>query len=338
MVSLNGCMGKERGGAFTAAGMEAIEKLDYTGALEEFQQALQSGEDFVLAYRGQGMAYMGLARYEEAVGAFAEALSYTDTKMPETIRDIQLYMASAQYRMKDYESTISTCTDILQDEDRPSADALYLRGASHLSQGSEAQAREDFDKAVALTPEDYTLYLNIYESYEAQNLSAVGDEYLQTALRIVPKKAEDYYCIGRIYFYLQQYEQAQTALLTPVEQRYLPALYLMGRIYLAQEDYGHARSMYETAQEENGETTQSLNGLALCCLEEGSYDQALEYIQRGLALEGESGKQELYFNEIAAYERKLDFATAREKAIEYVQRYPTDEAGQKELKFLATRQ
>ena len=54
-------------------------------------------------------------------------------------------------------------------------------------------------------------------------------------------------------------------------------------------------------------------------------------------MEGETGKQELYFNEIVAYERKLDFAAAREKAQAYVQKYPTDEAGPKEMKFLSTR-
>ena len=228
-------------------------------------------------------------------------------------------------------------SEMLSDETAESADALYLRGASNLCLGNQDKARVDFDQAVKLTPEDYTLYLNIYESYESQNLSAVGDEYLQTALNIVPQKAEDYYCIGQIYYYLQQYDEAQNALRSPVEEKYLPALYLMGRIYLAQEDYAHARSMYETVQQEKGESAETYNGLALCCLASGEYDQALEYISQGLSMEGETGKQELYFNEIVAYERKLDFAAAREKAQAYVQKYPTDEAGQKEMKFLSTR-
>ncbi|MDO5345060.1 MAG: tetratricopeptide repeat protein [Lachnospiraceae bacterium] len=334
---MSGCLGKESGGELTKQGMAAIESLDYAAALNDFEQALQSGEDFVLAYRGQGLAYMGLARYQEAVDAFEEALSYTDQKMPETVQDLLLYKASAQFRMKDYEGTIESCDAILEDDEVQSADALYLRGASSLCQGEQDMARTDFDRAVALTPEDYTLYLNIYESYESQNLSAVGDEYLQTALNIVPKNAENYYCIGQIYFYLQQYDLAQNALISPVEEKYLPALYLMGRIYLAQEDYAHAGSMYETVRQEDGDSTETYNGLALCCLASGEYDQALEYIGLGLALEGEAGKQELYFNEIVAYERKLDFAMAKEKAQAYVQKYPTDETGQKELEFLSTR-
>ena len=271
-VCLTGCTERSAEGSLTAQGMDAIQALDYQAALEYFQQAVNNGEDDVPALRGAGMAYMGMAKYEEAVQVFDQALDYTDEKM-----------------------------------------------------------------AAKLTPEDYTLYLNIYECYEAQNLSALGDEYLQTALNITPKGAEDYYCIGQIYYYLEQYDQAQNALISPVNEKYLPALGLMGRIYLAQNDYAHAKGMYQLIQQESGESAQTYNGLALCALASGEYDAALEYIQQGLNMEGDAGKQELFFNEIVAYERKLDFVTARVKAEAYTSLYPTDEAGQKELEFLSTR-
>ena len=337
MMSITGCAGKPEGGTMTRQGMDAIEALDYSGALADFQKAVTDGEDAVPALRGMGLAYMGLADYEEAVKAFGEALDYTDDKMPETVQDIQLYKASAQYRMKDYEATAQTCDELLQDEAEQTADAFFLRGGSYLGMGYQDRAREDFEHAIALSPKDYTLYLNIYVCYESQNLSAVGDEYLQTALNIPPKDAEDYYCIGQIYYYLEQYDQAQNALLAPAEEKYLPALHLMGRIYLAREDYASAREMYETIRQESGESAQLYNGLALCCLAAGEYDQALTYIEQGLNLGEESGKQELLFNEIVAYEKKLDFTTARVKAENYAALYPTDEAGQKEYTFLKTR-
>lgn len=336
VLGTTGCVGKPQGGALTKQGMEAIENLDYAGALENFEQAVTNGEDAVPALRGVGLAYMGMARYEEAVEAFDQALEYTDEKMPETIQDILLYKASAQYRMKDYEATIETCEELLKEEN-PQADAYFFRGAGCLCMGYQDRAAEDFDQAVKLAPQDYTLYLNIYECYEGQNLSAVGDEYLQTALNIPPRDAEDYYCIGQIYYYLEQYDQARNALLAPVEEKYLPALQLMGRIYLAEEDYAHAKAMYETIQQEAGESGELYNGLALCSLAAGEYDQALAYIEQGLSLGQEAGKQELLFNEIVAYENKLDFTTARVKAENYVSLYPTDEAGQREYTFLKTR-
>lgn len=335
-AGLSGCGARPSGGALTKQGMAAVEALDYAGALELFEQAISAGEDALPLYRGAGMAYMGLAQYEQAVKAFDEALNRADGKMPETVKDLLMYKASAQFRLKDYEGTASSC-DQLTESGEETADAFYLRGASYLCLGYQDRAREDFDRAVALTPDDYPLYLNIYESYETQNLSGIGDEYLQTALNIAPEDAEDYYCIGQIYYYLEQYDRAQNALITPMGEEYLPAMNLMGRVYLAQEDYGHALNIYETIREKFGESGESCNGLALCSLAAGEYGQALQYIQEGLALDDEDARQELLFNEVVAYERMLDFSTAQAKAREYVSLYPTDETGQRELEFLNTR-
>ena len=47
--------------------------------------------------------------------------------------------------------------------------------------------------------------------------------------------------------------------------------------------------------------------------------------------------QSLLFNEIVVYEKKLDFATAQQKAQEYVDMFPDDKTAQKELAFLNTR-
>lgn len=47
--------------------------------------------------------------------------------------------------------------------------------------------------------------------------------------------------------------------------------------------------------------------------------------------------QDLLFNQIAAYEKKMDFASALSKAQEYVKMYPDDKEAQRELTFLQSR-
>ena len=47
--------------------------------------------------------------------------------------------------------------------------------------------------------------------------------------------------------------------------------------------------------------------------------------------------QSLLFNEMVVYEKKLDFATALQKAEEYMNMYPEDKTAKKELAFLKTR-
>ena len=88
---------------------------------------------------------------------------------------------------------------------------------------------------------------------------------------------------------------------------------------------------------QEGESPAAYNGLALCEIGSGNYDTALSYITQGLALESESGKQELRFNEIVVYEKKLDFATALVKAEAYCTLYPADQKGKKEWQFLESR-
>ena len=179
--------------------------------------------------------------------------------------------------------------------------------------------------------------MDIYSVYEDAKLSGVGDEYLQTALGIAPKSTEDHYNVGRIYFYLEEYDEAASALIVPVQEEYEPALALMGQIYLARKDYDNAKATYSKILSLNSGSKDAYNGLALCAIAVNDPDAALDYITEGLSLEGEEGKQELYFNEICAYEQRLDFLTARDKCRTYVEMYPTDEDGVKELKFLNTR-
>lgn len=79
------------------------------------------------------------------------------------------------------------------------------------------------------------------------------------------------------------------------------------------------------------------NGLALCDIADGSYDSALENISKGLGDAESDEMQDLLFNEIVAYERKMDFATALSKTQEYVNMFKDDQAAAKELIFLQSR-
>ena len=332
-----GCgSGKKGSTQKTDAGYAAMETSDYRGAESAFREAVSQGEDALQAYRGLGIALMGQAKYADAVTAFDTALSCADDKMPQTVKDILEYKITCQYRLNDYEGTIKTGETLTELDDKLVM-AYFYTGAARLNQGNTAEAEANFDYAVSLDPGNYKLYLDIYSVYEDAKLSGIGDEYLQTALGIAPESVEDYYNVGQIYFYLEEYDEAASALIGPVDKQYEPALALMGQIYLARKDYDNAKATYSQILSVNGENKDAYNGLALCALAVSDTDAALDYIAQGLGLSGEAGRQELSFNEIVAYEKRLDFLTARDKCREYVERYPTDEAGAKELAFLNTR-
>ena len=62
---LTGC-GEEGALSYTQQGMKAVEALAYEEALDLFANALEQEEDVRMLYRGMGLAYMGLTRYQEA--------------------------------------------------------------------------------------------------------------------------------------------------------------------------------------------------------------------------------------------------------------------------------
>ena len=54
-------------------GMESIESIDYKGELTKFDEAKTLEENSKLIARGQGLAYLGLGDYDNAVASFLEA-------------------------------------------------------------------------------------------------------------------------------------------------------------------------------------------------------------------------------------------------------------------------
>lgn len=111
---------------------------------------------------------------------------------------------------------------------------------------------------------------------------------------------------------------------------------LKGSCYIKQKQTKKALETYKTGYETTADAVLIPN-LAYCYIKLESYDTARKIVQEGLALGDESIKKELLFDEIVLYEKDLDYETAYEKAKEYVNLYPDDEEGQKELTFLETR-
>ena len=120
----------------------------------------------------------------------------------------------------------------------------------------------------------------------------------------------------------------------------------LGMAYYDMEEYGSAMEAFQTALDRGaGQTVQIYNLMGICAMNVADYESALEYFQSGLALadtesEGETDTdliREMRYNEIVCCERTADWESAKQKAAEYLQDYPGDEAVEKEAEFLETR-
>lgn len=334
-ISMTGCSLLGQDTYYIDQGMEKIESGDYEGALGDFASAEKEGKHLIESYRGSGMAYMALGEYDKAVESFDRAVDLTSEKQKEVRKDILLYKATALYQSGDYEGSAKVCDTIQTFGD--TVDAYYLQGLCYMELDEKDKASVDFTTAVKLFPQDYDLLLNIYECYSDKNLSAEGDTYLQQALAINSDDSEDIYQKARIYYFLGEYDEAKAELNKMSDTQDERSMLLLSRVYMKQDDTAHARQLYQQYMDKYGETPEAYNGMVLCDIADADYDSALSNIEKGLELKEEKGKQDLYYNEIVVYEKKLDFATAKEKAAEYVKNYPSDEAGLRENNFLKTR-
>ena len=250
--------------------------------------------------------------YDQAVtdleqGSYDYALEGYKSSITAGYKSAQSYRGAgiASLHLGNYQDAIDYLTSGLNDEKAGKTlkkDMLAYRATAEMKS-------ELFDAAMAdcqTIAEDYamdadTYYemaIEIYEAYLEKDMEADGTRYLETALQTEAKTADDYCDRGKAYYYMQDYSNAKKELTEAVNKK-------------------------------------STEGILL--LDDGNYDNALADITNGLADASTEEMQDLLYNEVVVYEKKLDFATALSKIQEYLKMFPDDENASKELIFLQSR-
>lgn len=207
MCFLGGCQKKEP--ANYELGLESLEKKDYAQAIEYFREAVKEEENPVNAWRGIGISWTEQGIFDKAQEAFSTALELTEKNEKAMKIDLYLYLADALYHQEDYAGCVQKCEELLRIQ--KVKDGYFLRGSAYLHMSEYSNADKDFSRVIS-DSEEYEDYLDIYKVYNECNLNADGGEYLEEALEIEPKDAEDYYNRGRIYYYLTEYKNAEKEL------------------------------------------------------------------------------------------------------------------------------
>ncbi len=329
----NGC-GLGQKNTNVEAGMDAVQALDYDGALTFFEAAEVAGEDMRLLYRGKGLGFMGKTEYEAAIDAFKTALSYS-VGIPDNIDyDINYYMAVAYYKIGQKEQAVSAYDAILalRENDK---NAYYLRGAIKVEQGRIEEAKADFDKVIEIDSKNNDRLIDIYCVLDENGYKEMGQEYLKSAMDKENKNMTSFEK-GRISYYLGDYENAKTYLEKARDSGYQAVLFL-GRTYEVLGDYNYAVSVYNAYLDGGNANPQIYNQLGVCKLKMHEYDAALLAFQAGMSIEENEILQTLRFNEIVAYEYLGEYKKASVLMDGYLETYPDDEQAAREYLFLETR-
>lgn len=330
---LAGCGGEKKN--IYEQAEEALAQGNYQEALEGYETSAAGDYKVQESLRGAGIAKLRLGAFQEAVDYFTRALEHGKTG-GSLDQDILSYRAEAELRAGLTEDAMADCQTLASDYSM-NGDTYFLTGSVALAMDAYDEAASNFEQAYGEEP-DYEMALRIYQIYEERDMEADGTRYLEAVLETAPKNARDYCERGRIYYYMEDYENARKELMKASEKGSAEAELLLGMVCLAQGDTAAARSMYQDYLNlEESSKAPGYNGMALCDLADGDPDSALANIASGLESAEIDEMQELLFNEIVAYEKKLDFATAYAKAQEYIKMYPDDGEAQKELVFLKSR-
>lgn len=250
--------------------------------------------------RSQGMEQARSGAYAEAVASYDKALELAGMRAGALELDIAAYKASAQYYAGDTQKAIDTCSAIL---DLKKSQEIYMtRGILYRQTGEIQKANEDFAAAVEMTSKKDTLML------------------------------------GRLSYYMEDYANAKTYLDSAAKSGEPEAVYWQAELYWQMGNQDYAITLYQNyLAGEKAEHQAAYAKVASWQMEQGDYDAALATLQSGIAKgEGES-LQELLGYEIAVYEQKGDFETAKLKMEAYLEQYPEDGKAQREWVFLQTR-
>mgnify|MGYP002772246846 FL=1 len=333
MTLLTGCGGENKK-TYEQANTD-LEQGNYDYALNEYQACISAGYKLSQSYRGSGIVKLRTGDYQGAIDDLTSALNDEKTGRSDQ-KDILEYRAAAELKAELYDQAMADCQTLAEDYSL-NANDYYLTGCVALAMDSYDEASSNFSEAYG-SDSTYEMAIQIYEAYLTQDMEADGTRYLEAALKTEAKTADDYCERGKVYYYMQDYDNARTELTTASEKGSTEAALILGMVYMVQGDTANARSFYQQYIDADGEDpAKGYNGLALCDIADGDYDSALQNISQGLGDATSDEMRDLLFNEIVVYEKKLDFSTALSKAQEYVQTFKDDEAAAKELTFLQSR-
>lgn len=333
MTLLTGCGGENKK-TYEQANTD-LEQGNYDYALNEYQACISAGYKLSQSYRGSGIVKLRTGDYQGAIDDLTSALNDEKTGKSDQ-KDILEYRAAAELKAELYDQAMADCQTLAEDYSL-NANDYYLTGCVALAMDSYDEASSNFSEAYG-SDSTYEMAIQIYEAYLTQDMEADGTRYLEAALKTEAKTADDYCERGKVYYYMQDYDNARTELTTASEKGSTETALILGMVYMAQGDTANARSFYQQYIDADGEDpAKGYNGLALCDIADGDYDSALQNISQGLGDATSDEMRDLLFNEIVVYEKKLDFSTALSKAQEYVQTFKDDEAAAKELTFLQSR-
>lgn len=314
-------------------GMAQLELKDYENAYKSFYVALSLDNTSREAYRGMGMVSYYSGEYSQAIGAFKKIIEQAGENYDDVTLEALQYYASLEIYYQDYAVALD-CYDILVKHNFNVPLQRFMMGCIYTAQGMEGEAVLAYEDALKEYGNDYEIYYNIYTNFKSAGFDMRAESYLKRGLDL---NSSDNLLKGKTYYILGDYENAKTYLAKASDDGKDEADYYLAMAYEKLGNNQQAEELYKTYIAKYPLDADAYNQFGMYYMNSGKYEMALNIFKQGLALNSESAKKELLYNEACCYEYLYEYKTAYEKFSEYVRLYPDDEAARHEYDFLSSR-
>lgn len=311
---------------------EAIEKFEST-ITEKKSGSAQKVNKY--AYRGIGMAYLQSKDYEKSVENFDKALDIDEAE--EWNNDISYYKANALKLNGKADEAEKIYTELLDDE--PENAAVYkARADLYRETGRLGEAVNDYNSAELYNQSDFEIYIGLASCYIELGKQEQADEALFLASLLDIKTDKDKYYLGVIHYYQKKFDSAKDEMEYAMANGIEDAGFYLAEIYLMEGDYERASELFEEyAGSTVVESPTVCNDISVCLISAERYDEALEWINKGLMFKMSGVEKQLKRNRVACYEGSGKLSEALYLLEKYVAEYPEDEGAAQEYNFLSQR-
>lgn len=311
---------------------EARKQFEYVILEKEIAMVSENNKK---AYRGIGISYLLDEQYDLAITNFDLALTIKEAKELNT--DLLLYKASALERKGDLAAAADIYT-ILLDKNTKDATLYSTRANIYRLIGNYELSIEDYDKAIALSPQAFNLYLGKFASMKELHKEEEAQAVLAQAAQLEIKSDQDKFELAKVHFYQGDYEIALNEFTSLIENGFSEGYYFIGEIYLSRLDYESALAQFVLYMNAgNKEFGLLYNQLLTCYLQTSKLSEAKECIDKAKKSSDITILDQLLKNEIIYYEKTGDFEKAYSTMTQYLEKFPEDQMAKKDYYFLKTR-
>ena len=173
-----------------------------SGAVEDFNKALELKPDFADAYNNRGNAYHGKGNHDRAIEDYNAALELRPDYADAYYNRGNAYQSKENYgrAIEDYGTAIQLNPELAQ--------AYNNRGNAYRYRGEVDRAVRDYNKAIQLKPNFADAYYNRGMAYINKGEIVHAIENLNTTIKLKPNAVDAYYNRGVAYGVKGEYDHA----------------------------------------------------------------------------------------------------------------------------------